>query len=239
MRKIRKLPSGRYRAPKLFIGDIERIVAVLLKYSEDIEIRDGDYVFDSIDELKEVNKGKELDYLTIDSSNPYVYLSVSKNTSLSISSDAPEPIAAFHEIDAILQAAERKRTILNRYSWLFYLLIIPVGYASIKSIMKDSITLVEILWMLPINFAYLAWAYYEMRSLQIKAEVYIKGPEEVTSFLQRNKDSIKVGLIVAVPVAFFSIIGTLIGQKVMDGPSHNVAVESTTSSNATDQDRDK
>jgi len=239
MKKVRELPRGDYRKPKLYVDDLEDIINIFERTCNDIEISCGDYKYDSLDELLEHRDGS-IDSLTIYGQRPYLYLSISKTyNNLSANREYPEATTAFYEIDAIMRACERPKNFLDKISWVFWILAIPMLWIMYRPVLEGTPRQWWLYYVLPVFFVwslYVAWERSYVNTI-----ILLNRKDEVKSFFQRNKDSLMGNLIVGVVVAVLSIGGTLFVQKVSEQPkdTSEAITAPTATSNATSPDRDK
>lgn len=217
MKKITKSISGYYAPVKLFIDDLETIVAVMKEVVVDaqIVISTEDYEFASPEELKQLNL-KVIRRLSINASShfmPIISLTVSLNSRgvyISCSHDNQMLRGALMTLEHLVRARSRK------WLWVRY---VHFG-ASVLSL--NGAMVFGIYGLLDNNASNLYASCYLFVALLIlialyvatkpfrESEVVIARRHEYITFSERNRD-----IIIAVLTVALGVIGTLIVQAIL------------------------
>jgi hypothetical protein len=119
MEKVRKEKSfGRsYRPIVIWLEDLAEIVSTLRKNAKDVHIATEDYLFETVEELKE-HFGTQTQFaMEVTSSIPYVRLELTRLWVKLHVSAGPQSAQLFHDIDSILARRQRRFPFLIAVGW--------------------------------------------------------------------------------------------------------------------------
>ena len=242
MKKKETKPERTYKKPRLYLDDLEEIVAILESACDKITIEDKDNVYDGLDDLIQHNKGV-LNRLEITCEAPDIRLKLSEgllsDCSLILDS-SEEDIATFYKVDTILRKTERKSILdgLKRaWLWVFFGLVGLFMGSGGSLIMKYPIP------GRTVQFMFAIWSLLMLWRLSQPLQIILKRKNETESFLHRNKDALIRGLILVIISAGLSIGGTLLVQRLLalppDSPTSTEAPATTSAPSDSNPTPDK
>lgn len=215
MEKLKKNISKEYLPVKIYIDDLEKVVAVLDDNSIKYSIETDFYKYDSLAELVNSSTDRNTKNLKIQTANPYMTIEFHKMwAKVYVSVDDMLTTGLFHKIDEIIN--QSRRLIPFFYSYYFVWLVnilLPIESALInrdgKLFPEYFDTTLYILWIL-----WLARATY-IRLVKHSSIQLIK-KEHVSSFFQRKRDDLILALLSALVGAILGVIGTIFTTKFLN-----------------------
>lgn len=215
MEKLKKHISKEYLPVKIYIDDLEKIVAVLDDNSIKYSIETDFYKYDNLTELIKYSTDKAHKNLKIQTSNPYMTIEFHKMwAKIYVSVDDMLTTGLFHKIDEIINQSRRLIPFFYSYYFVWIVnILLPIENALINrdgKLFHEYIdTTLYILWIL-----WLARTTY-IRLVKHSSIQLIK-KEHVSSFFQRKRDDLILALLSALVGAILGVIGTILTTKFLN-----------------------
>ena len=204
MKKVKESSKSQsFPSVELFLSDLEEIYEILTETSKEINISSGEYVYESLQDLKE-NNPQKIKKIEFQGYNPYISLKFKKSLSsansvwLYIGNVTKESENAFYRISAILN---RKRLPLSKfftfplffifYSIFFILLYIP--YDLIQKIFPSKISILSFIF-LPLILSIFCFLF----STGYLSKINLINKNKRSTFIKRKKDDIILLIIGAI-----------------------------------------
>lgn len=186
-----------YLSPSvLFLDDIERIIEIISKVSDEIKITTNEYELESVKELSELNK-QYITELHIDSHKPSISLDLeSQDIRLYLGEVTPEARGILEEIKDVLCSRRRKFwSLFSRKGFITWIIFSGVSFFLPEGRIWDSAL---IFLFIPLFTFWIWWSWkvvFHEYSL-----IFLKESRQ-ESWWKRNKDKIIVGVIVGVVIS--------------------------------------
>lgn len=205
MEKLKKQKNfGRsYRPVVIWLEDLAEIVSTLNENAKDVHISTNDYLFGTVEELKE-HFGTQTQFaMEVTGSTPYVRLELTRLWVKLHVSAGPHSAQLFHDIDVVL--AGRQRSIF--YSWWWLLAILALGAAphffpeqATPMLVVQSVIGVWYLWVM-------------FTTLRRTTVVNLQRRSEARPFLERNKDQLLLLLIGGIVGGLVTFAGVVMKER--------------------------
>ncbi|MBI4447236.1 MAG: hypothetical protein HY645_15195 [Acidobacteria bacterium] len=217
MQKLTKSRGEHLKPVKLFLDDIERIVATLREVSSEVEITTDEYVLADLSQLSDL-KHECLTTLKLLNRNPYLAVDLEPSRVwLYIAEDTPTARGLYEKVRSIL-VQQRRPFASALISWWFPLMISAGMVTAFLIGTIQSNPLAVGLGLVLFGFA--LWGmWYSHRVVTGRYSIIIpKRRRESPSFLKRNADRIILAMISAIAGGIItSLLSSLISQFI--GPS--------------------
>lgn len=201
MKKIKESSKSQsFPSVELFLSDLEEIYEILTETSKEINISSGEYVYESLRDLRE-NNPQKIKKLKFQGHNPYISLSFEKSINsvwLYIGDVTKESENAFYRISAILN---KKKLPLSKFftfplfviflSIFFILLYIPKDL--IQKISPSKISSLSFVF-LPLILSFFCFLF----STGYLSKINLINKNERSTFIKRKKDDIILLIIGAI-----------------------------------------
>jgi hypothetical protein len=198
-RKKQKSFGRSYRPVEIWLEDLAQIVSTLKENAKEVHISTEDYLFATVEELKE-HFGTQTQFaMEVTSLNPYVRLEFTRLSVQMHVAAGPQAAQLFHDIDVVL--ARRQRSIF--YSSWWVVAILALGAAprffpeqAMPMLVVQSVIGVWFLWVM-------------FTSVRRTAVVNLQRRSELRPFFERNKDQLLlllVGGIIGGLVTFAGVV---------------------------------
>lgn len=215
MEKISKTLSADYLAIKIYQEDLEAIEVTLKAGAKSFQLTTDDYKFDSVAEFLSHYKNqslKELDifvaYLSGEYAIKYISIHFKKTyASLTCTSEDPTIVGAFYRTKEILSAAARKPRILYSMGVLLILLLVLDVSAFVFPRYAPFWIVLQ-----SINLFWYSWAMYIR--LWKSSDIVVDKRALAENFLERNKDSLVINLLVIIITFILTVFGTVYIQQI-------------------------
>ncbi len=208
-RKPKKFKSS-ISSTRIFLDDIEEIHSLLERTCEQVQVSDGDYVYDSFKELKKKYMDRKLRSLTLNGDSPHIFLSFDRSISWNHIFKGFSFLETFGDRNAQGAYCLIKEILKERQKWYSYLFLFRLAIAlTLLTIVSGMLWIVnpanvpEYLVPLPrviFSIFFLIIFYSSLSALNSKGFFYticLYERHKHESFIRRNKDRIIVGVIVA------------------------------------------
>jgi hypothetical protein len=214
MKKVNKSISKEYLPIKIYIDDIEQIVAIFdenkLKYTIETE----QYKYDSLSELIDSAQEKKIKSLEIKTYQPYITVEFQKMwAKLYVSSDETFTTGIFHKIDTIINKSKRLMPFIYSYYFVWIMNIV----IAIEGILNKSGKLFPEYIDTTISTVWLFWL---ARILYIRmvthSSIQLIKKEHVTNFFQRKRDDLILSLLSAIVGAILGVAATILTTKYLN-----------------------
>jgi hypothetical protein len=228
MKKKSRSLARRFGPVRIYKNDIEGIVEILEKFHDDGESREpkidisiGDYELSSIDELSEV-KEKPIREMALEYKlyNPFVCidLDISEESSrLYCSEDSATYLGVYTEIEKLLLSKRRKWEWISHVTWFLSAIATSAAIFVVYGQINNS----PFMSYMGYSFGGLLLIFgllsFFTRSIR-KSEIILVDRYEQTTFWERNRDKLLVGLIIGSISFILGIIGTILVQSIMATP---------------------
>ncbi len=208
MEKIKSDRSVSFPAVHLCKDELDKILEILNEVSDDVEIRDKDYSYDSLDELKS-QKGLYIDNMGIRSSNPYLNLSFNKKDFSCIylyASDSREAIYAFTKIEEVLNSRRSLLSFAFGSTVGYYIPLVTIGLFYFLSFPENTL-LIPMEAFVPISslILLLPGVTYLVRSGKLFS-ICLEKRHERSNFFARQKDDLLKIILGAVAGAILTYL---------------------------------
>lgn len=196
---------------KLFINDIEAVIAKLRRFDLEVEITDSDNKYDSLEDIIE-HKGKNPKEISLrgkskGSSFDLLYLRISDRSSLLIINGKPELVSLGYELEKFLKDRQTNwlYSVFNSYYSKINIILNLVLLFGFWLYSRYTETEFNYQLITPIiGFWLLILLYSELNPMTNSNIELVKKHE--LSIYQRNKDKILIGIILALLTAFIALI---------------------------------
>ena len=207
MEKIKESSKSQsFPSVELFLSDLEEIYEILTETSKEINISSGEYVYESLRDLRE-NNPQKIKKLEFQGHNPYISLSFKKSVNsvwLHIGDVTKESENAFYRISAILN---KKKLPLSKFFTFPLFVIFNIIFFILLCIPKDLIQNI-----FPSKISFLSFVFLPLIlsifcflfSTGYLSKINLINKNERSTFIKRKKDDIILLIMGA-------IIGTIIG----------------------------
>jgi hypothetical protein len=214
---------------KIYGNDIEGIVGILKKSYDDSDDRKpeltitiGNYELSSIEELSEIKKGKQLREMEIELelSRPYVRTQLhirEESVRLYCSNDSAIYLGIFTEIENLLLLRRRKWDWISHVTWFLAASATSATIFVIFGQINNSPFLSYIGYSIIGLFLIFGLLSFFTRSIR-KSEIILANRYEQTTFWERNRDKLLVGLIIGLISFVLGIVGTILAQSILANP---------------------
>jgi hypothetical protein len=187
-RKKQKSFGRSYRPVIIWLEDLAQIVSILREKANDVHISTEDYLFATVEELKE-HFGTQTQFaMEVTGSIPYVRLELNRWWVKLHVSAGPQSAQLFHDIDSILASRQRRFSFLYS-NWMVLPILIGGGVARFFPEQANS----PIVGVQAVFAVWYLWVLF-IRMRQ-SAVVNLQRRSEVRPFLERNKDQLLLLLI--------------------------------------------
>lgn len=200
MRKRVRYLSEEFEPVTLFLDDVEKIVDAILEVSPEVELVTENYVLTNVNQLSQLRE-PYLKELEIRSSNPYLVLALRRSSAeLRGNEDSPACRGTFEKIRSLVLS---RRRVLARlaFGWFYWLV---AGIASLAILLGLVIAFWKSSWIagaavLAGIATYCTWVWWQYHvTVNEHSLIVLCRSSEHQSFWQRNRDSILVGVLIAV-----------------------------------------
>lgn len=214
MEKLNKHISKDYLPVKIYLDDLEKIVAVLDDNSIKYFIETVDYKFDNLTELINAVPDQELKSIKIDTSNPHMTIEFhQKWAKIYVSVDNMLTTGLFHEIDTIINHSKRFIPFLYSY---YFVCIINILLLIGNVFMNRNEQLFPEYIVMTLNVISFLWIAYVIYIRLVKhSSIRIIKEEHVSNFFKRKRDDLILVLLSALVGAILGIVGTILTTKFL------------------------
>lgn len=212
MEKLKKHICKEYLPVKIYVDDLEKIVAVLDDNSIKYSLETDNYKYDSLTELINATADRKTKNLKIQTSNPYMTIEFHKMwAKIYVSVDDMLTTGLFHKIDEIINQSRRLIPFFYSYSFVWLVnILLPIESALLN---RDGKLFPEYID----TTLYILWVFWLARATYIRlvkhSSIQLIKKEHVSSFLQRKRDDLILALLSALVGAILGIIGTILTTK--------------------------
>ena len=214
MEKLKKHISKEYLPVKIYIDDLEKIVAILDDNSIKYSIQIDRYKYDTLVELINSSADRKTQDLKIETSNPKMTIEFHKMwAKIYVSVDDMLTTGLFHKIDEIINQSRRLIPFFYslKFVWIVSI-ILPIESLLLNhdgKLFPEYIdTTLSILWVL-----WLPRAIYVR--LVKHSSIQLIRKEHVSSFFHRKRDDLILALLSAIVGAILGIIGTILTTEFL------------------------
>lgn len=200
MRAVSKNLGEHFRPVRLYRDDLERIIRTLLRDCASLEIRVGEFEFDSIDELVREGPVKARSF-GISGRDPYISLSSDggRPVWLYAATDDAKSAGLWHRLkDALISARPKPYFLYSYWYFIAYLLFVQVAIYFIVPRLLDTWTVIEAVVEVGLLVILIVWAIVGLGSLLTgDCCVYPRKYRNEDTFWARHRNQIVSGIISA------------------------------------------
>ena len=201
MEKIKESSKSQsFPSVELFLSDLEEIYEILTETSKEINISSGEYVYESLRDLRE-NNPQKIKKLEFQGHNPYISLSFKKSINsvwLYIGDVTKESENAFYRISAILN---KKKLPLSKFFTFPLFVIFNIIFFILLCIPKDLIQNI-----FPSKISFLSFVFLPLIlsifcflfSTGYLSKINLINKNKRSTFIKRKKDDIILLIIGAI-----------------------------------------
>ena len=201
MKKVKESSKSQsFPSVELFLSDLEEIYEILTETSKEINISSGEYVYESLRDLRE-NNPQKIKKLEFQGHNPYISLSFKKSINsvwLYIGDVTKESENAFYRISAILN---KKKLPLSKFFTFPLFVIFNIIFFILLCIPKDLIQNI-----FPSKISFLSFVFLPLIlsifcflfSTGYLSKINLINKNKRSTFIKRKKDDIILLIIGAI-----------------------------------------
>jgi hypothetical protein len=210
MKKSCKHITKEYRPLKIYLDNIEDIVALFQENGISYTISTDNFEYDSITELRLNSNEKQTKTLSIKTSNPHIVLEFEPHSArIFISEDTTFTLGLYHQIDFIIKSSQRLFSIT--YSYFFIYAIAPL-------VQMLAFTSLDNVLPVFIKYSFLAfWLVWFGRAFYITlfnhSNINLIYKSSISNFFTRKRDDLIIALISGFIGAILGVIGTILTKK--------------------------
>ncbi|WP_247236352.1 hypothetical protein [Telluribacter sp. SYSU D00476] len=210
MKEIRKDLSRSYTGVRIYLDDLKAIIDVFKERNEECSIRTEKYVYEDLNELKE--NEPNINILTIQSkdilSSQHIIVSFTERlVVVTVGNNDLIANGSLHKINSII-APRVKRIVGWRILKIILILLFVLFITYVNELLFDDIDITK--YMIYALSYYLGSLAFRMP----KNQIILIESTKTTTFFQRKKDDLWVGLFSGLIGAFFGVVGTLVTQSL-------------------------
>lgn len=215
MKKKTSCLTKRFSASILYLDDLEEIVSILRKSTEEITIICGEYEYESLDELVKHLNADKCQGLEISTNSPYVHIEINRQAIdknvLYVGSDNREGKIIYYEIcEVLLKKIRLLSHVFNKY-FLWFVFTTLCILAPLAGLIKKHPVFSQAGLAIPITLLMLILvSFYFVFGPATK--IYLKRRSERSNFFVRKKDD----LLLLVVGATIGAVITVVVQKLLE-----------------------
>jgi hypothetical protein len=215
MKKKTSCLTKRFSASILYLDDLEEIVSILRKSTEEITIICGEYEYESLDELVKHLNADKCQGLEISTKSPYVHIEINRQAIdknvLYVGSDNREGKIIYYEIcEVLLKKIRLLSHVFNKY-FLWFVFTTLCILAPLAGLIKKHPVFSQAGLAIPITLLMLILvSFYFVFGPATK--IYLKRRSERSNFFVRKKDD----LLLLVVGATIGAVITVVVQKLLE-----------------------
>lgn len=206
--------TKKYMPLILWRDDLDELASILKRRGAELEIKHGDYAYESIEELTSHIGPRDQTNLRISSIRPYVSIDLDDiNPRLSVSGDHPDASGIFFELDKLLSARQRHWPFVYSFWFLNVTILVLFAFSWVLLYLQAAPSFrIAVLAAQIAMFVWGAWVLF----VRLKRGSIVRMERRATasSFLRRNKDELIRGLILAIVAAAVGAAATKLVEKI-------------------------
>lgn len=213
MKRVSKMVKRNLPLLKLYLDDIERLVATLAENGVPPTIHADDYEFDSVQDLLNLNK-KQVSELRIGRKKPTVEVWLSRGFAvITAYDDSASTVGIVQKCyDELKSASNIMSRALNIFGWISVCVVPVLTVSVLETLWSSSYTVAIILGgNLIVCGALLYWG--NRRLTKSYCLINTARRSETPSFWKRQGDNIIVNLLVAIVATVISVVATIYFTK--------------------------